>query len=238
MRIAICDDKAEITMQMKEYLLSMRNMIESRMDISIFNAADDFLYEVENNASYDAVFMDIDLGELNGIDIAKRIYEKHPVTMIAFITGHRQYIHDVFDVQPCGFIEKPILKENVKKVFELIVKKCDELPKLCYNVGGSQKSIMLREIVYLKSDSRKIIVTGIKGNDVFYGKMDEVDEKLQRLSSNFVRISQSYIINAKYIKSISYTEVVLNDNGKNTTLSISQRYRAQVKKWYINQNIT
>lgn len=238
MRIAICDDKAEITMQMKEYLLSMRNMIESRMDISIFNAADDFLYEVENNASYDAVFMDIDLGELNGIDIAKRIYEKHPVTMIAFITGHRQYIHDVFDVQPCGFIEKPILKENVKKVFELIVRKCDELPKLCYNVGGSQKSIMLREIIYLKSDSRKIIVTGIKGNDVFYGKMDEVDEKLQRLSSNFVRISQSYIVNAKYIKAISYTEVVLNDNGGNTTLNISQRYRAQVKKWYINQNMT
>lgn len=238
MRIAICDDKAEITMQMKEYLLSMRNMIESRMDISIFNAADDFLYEVENSVSYDAVFMDIDLGELNGIDIAKRIYEKHPVTMIAFITGHRQYIHDVFDVQPCGFIEKPILKENVKKVFELIVRKCDELPKLCYNIGGSQKSTMLREIIYLKSDGRKIIVTGINGNDVFYGKMDEVDEKLQRLSSNFVRISQSYIVNAKYIKAISYTEVVLNDNGGNTTLSISQRYRAQVKKWYINQNIT
>lgn len=237
MRIAICDDKEEITMQMKEYLISMGNMVESKMDIRTFNEADDFMYEVENNAPYDAVFMDIDLGKLNGIDIAKRIYDRHPFTMIAFITGHRQYIHDVFDVQPCGFIEKPIHKENVKKVFELIVKKCDELPKLCYNVGGSQKCIMLRDVVYLKSDGRKIIVTTMSENDSFYGKMNELDEKLQKLSSNFVRISQSYIVNAKYIKSISYTEIVLKNSKGNITLSISQRYRTQVKKWYINQNM-
>lgn len=236
MRIAICDDKAEITMQMKEYLLSMKNMIESRMEIYVFNEADDFLYEIENGIIYDAVFMDIDLGKSNGIDLAKRIYDKYPATMIAFITGHRQYIHDVFDVQPCGFIDKPILKEKVEKVFKNIVKKCDELPKLSYSVNGSLKCVMLREIAYLKSDGRKIILTGINIVDEFYGKMDEIDEKLQKLSSNFVRISQSYIINEKYIKEISYAEVVLNVNGNIIELSISQKYRVQVKKWYMEQN--
>lgn len=237
MRIAICDDKREITMQMKEYLFSMKNMIESRMDIFVFNDADDFLYELENSMPYDAIFMDIDLGESNGIDVAKRVYEKYPATMIAFITAHKQYIHDVFDVQPCGFIEKPLLKENVEKVFQLIVKKCDELPKLSYSVNGSLKCIMLRDIIYLKSDGRKIILTGTKDKAEFYGKMDDIDEKLQKLSSNFVRINQSYIINEKYIKAINYTEVVLNENGKNIELNISQKYRAQVKKWYINQNM-
>lgn len=236
MRIAICDDKAEITMQMKEYLFSMKNMIESRMDINAFNDADDFLYEMENGVLYNAIFMDIDLGKSNGIDLAKRVYEKYPATMIAFITAHKQYIHDVFDVQPCGFIEKPLLKENVEKVFNLIVKKCDELPKLSYSVNGSQKCIMLRDIIYLKSEGRKIIVTVTNDNVEFYGKMDEIDERLQKLSSNFVRINQSYIINEKYIKAINYTEVVLNDSGKNVELNISQKYRAQVKKWYINQN--
>lgn len=73
MRIAICDDKEEITMQMKEYLISMGNMVESKMDIRTFNEADDFMYEVENNAPYDAVFMDIDLGKLNGIDIWQKM---------------------------------------------------------------------------------------------------------------------------------------------------------------------
>lgn len=235
MRIAICDDKTEITMQMKEYLLSMKNKIESRMDIYVFNEAEDFSYEIESDIHYDAVFMDIDLGKLNGIDLAKRIYEKYPATMIAFITGHRQYIHDVFDVQPCGFIEKPILRERVEKVFELIVKKCDELPKLSYSINGTLKNIMLKEIAYLKSDGRKIILKGINTNDEFYGKMDEMDEKLKKLSSNFVRISQSYIINEKYIKEISYTEIVLNVNGQDVELSISQKYRVQVKKWYMEQ---
>lgn len=237
MRIAICDDKKDITMQMQEYLYSMENLIESKMELFVYNEAADFLYEVETGVPFDAVFTDIDLGETNGIDIAKRIYEKYPATMIAFITGHQQFIHDVFDVQPCGFIEKPILKEKVEKVYKLIVRKCDELPKLDYSVNGNQKYIMLKEIIYLKSDGRKIKITGINNNDdEFYGKMDEIDDKLQKLSSSFARISQSYIINEKYIKAISYTEVVLNVNGNDVEFSISQKYRVQVKKWYMNQN--
>ena len=147
MRIAVCDDKKEITKQMEEYLLSMKDMAESKLEVFVFNDADDFLYDMVNSVPYDAVFMDIDLGKSNGIDLAKRIYENYGATMIAFITGYRQFIGDVFAVQPCGFIEKPILRDKVKEVFENIVKKCDDLPKLIYKVNGSVKCSLLREII-------------------------------------------------------------------------------------------
>ena len=181
--------------------------------------------------------MDIDLGIANGIELAKQVYDKYPATMIAFITGHKQLIKDVFDVQPCGFIEKPLLRESVMRVFEIIVKKCDEIPKFNYVSNGSLKCVMLREIIYLRSDGRKILITGLNFKDEYYGKLDEADEKLQKLSRNFVRVSQSYIINEKYIKEISYTEVVINVEGKDVTVNISQKYRSQVKKWYMSRSL-
>lgn len=66
---------------------------------------------------------------------------------------------------------------------------------------------------------------------VFYGKMEEVEQKLNQLSNNFLRINQSIIINTRYIKEINYYSVVLEADNKKYVFNISQKYRVPVRKW-------
>ena len=231
MRIAICDDEKEITEEVKDYLCDIQKELDSRMDIYLFHDAKDFLYEIEEMYPYDIVFLDIEIGLYNGIHIAEKLKKKYPATIIIFITGHYQYVYDVFDVQPCGFIKKPLKKKDVEHTFYMALKQSESMPVFEYNYNGRFYRIYLKEIYYITSEKRKIFIIKSDNMGVFYGKMEEVEQKLNQLSNNFLRINQSIIINIRYIKEINYYSVVLEADNKKYVFNISQKYRVPVRKW-------
>lgn len=232
MRIAVCDDEKNTLEEVRDYIKDIARQMNMGVQIHLFQNARDLEYEIENGLQYDIAFFDIKIGEQNGIDIANKMKEKYPTTMIAFITGNYQYVYDVFDSQPCGFIKKPIEKEKIEYVFKKAVKLCDNIPAFSYSIRGKRNKIYLNDIYYIISDKRKIILKTRDGDKVYYEKMDEVEEKLQGMSSNFIRIGQSMIINARYIKEMDYQTVIVSPDGKKSEqFNISQKYRGQVKKW-------
>lgn len=232
MRIAVCDDEKSTLEEVRGYINDMARQMNIVAQIHLFQNTRDLEYEIENGLQYDIVFLDIKIGDQNGIDIANKMKEKYPTTMIAFMTGHYQYVYDVFDAQPCGFIKKPIEKEKIEHVFKKAVKLCDNMPAFSYSSHGKRNRIYLNDIYYIISDKRKIILKTRDGDKIYYEKMNEVEKKLQEMSSNFIRIGQSMIINARYIKEIDYQTVIVSMDGKKSEqFNISQKYRGQVKKW-------
>lgn len=229
MRIAICDDEKEIMEEMKGYLCAVQRKLDSKMDIHLFNDAEDLIYEIDEMPPYDIVFLDIEIGSYNGIQIAERFRTKHPATVIIFITGHYQYVYDVFDVQPCGFIRKPLKKEDVEHVFCRAIEQCENMPVLEYSYNSHFYRVYLKDICYITSEKRLINIVKSEDQGTFYGKLDDVEQKLQRMSGNFLRINQSVIINIRYIKEINYHMVILESSNHRWTFNISQKYRVQVR---------
>ncbi len=231
MRIAICDDEKEITEEVKAYLCNIQKDLDSRMDIFLFHEAKDFIYEIEEMYPYDIVFLDIEIGLYNGIHIAEKLRKKYPTVVIIFITGHCQYVYDVFDVQPCGFIKKPLKKKDIEHVFYMALKQCESMPVFEYNYKSHFYRVYLKEIYYITSEKRKILIMKSESQGIFYGKMEEVEKKLNQLSNNFLRINQSVIINTRYLKEINYYTVALEIDSKKYMFNISQKYRVAVRKW-------
>lgn len=225
MKIAICDDEQEILDEVKEYV----KQFDSQFEVFTYQNISDF--EVEDGIQYDLVFMDIELGEENGILLAKKIKEQYPTTMIAFITAHDKYIREVFDAQPCGFIDKPIQKEEIERVLNL-VRENNGTQMFSYEIAGKQYTIYLDEICYVMSMGRKIILRTRRGDIEYYGKLNEEAKILTEKSRNFIRIGQSVVVNRKYIVGINYTTIDVNYNGKIEQLSITQKYRERVSAWY------
>lgn len=230
MRIAVCDDEKEILEEVAGYLQELQKEEEQKIDIRSFQNAEDLLYEIEEMAPYDIVFLDIEMGTRNGISVAENIKKRYPTTLIIFMTGYYQYVYDVFDVQPCGFLRKPLRKDEFKHVYDKAVQQCDRRPVLEYNNKGHFYRIFLKDIWFITSEKRQIVIMLKDGEARYYGKLAEVEQSLHKRSNNFWRISQSVIINNRYLKEISYHTVTLENGEDKWTFNISQAYRVSIRE--------
>ncbi len=63
----------------------------------------------------DIAFLDIEMGEMNGLFVAKRLKEIYHQTNIIFVTGYSSYAKNAFELHASGYILKPIDSEQVEK---------------------------------------------------------------------------------------------------------------------------
>ncbi len=66
----------------------------------------------------DTAFLDIEMPEMNGVELAKRIIQRYPQCNIIFLTGHTEYMLPAFDIHSSGYLVKPFSSDMVRDVLE------------------------------------------------------------------------------------------------------------------------
>lgn len=230
MKIAVCDDEKHTLKELEEVLRNLSKRLDEIPEIHCFCSAGDFLYEIEDKTDVDIAFLDIELGDDNGIRVAQRLRASNPAALIIFMTGYYHYVFDVFEVQPFGFLKKPLLKENVERVFLRAVEHCDSMPSYEYQKNGRYYRVLLKDIVYFISDKRQVCFAAKSEEIQFYAKLDDVQRKVEGQSKNFMRVSQSVLVNVRYIKEIQFNSITVGAGEKSWTFGISQKYRQDVRR--------
>lgn len=77
----------------------------------------------------DAVFLDINMPQLQGIDAASAILERSPDTDIIFVTAFDQYAVEAFELNALDYILKPVNIERLRKTVERLIKKAAPIHK-------------------------------------------------------------------------------------------------------------
>ena len=120
MRILVCDDEQRYCQIINEYILA--NFDEnSEGVIEIFNSAKELVEFCLKNEP-DVLFLDIELGDINGIEVAKYLRNEFPTLIIVYITNHPDYVFSCFETEPLNFLKKPIDKIEFDKTFQRIIK--------------------------------------------------------------------------------------------------------------------
>ena len=234
LNIAICDDEKKVAEELKADLLSLQMPISSEMEISLFSSAQNLEYEILEGKEFDILFLDIEIGAVNGIALAEKIQKQIPEAEIIFITGHYQYVYDTFRVRPCGFLRKPFDLGEIRQTFCRAVEFCNDARTFSYHVKQGTYRIDLQDIYYFMSVNRKILMITKRGEISYYGKLDDAEKQLKELTSGFIRISKSFLVNAKYITGIRNDSVDITLPARSERLGISQAYRGRVKQQYMN----
>ena len=63
-------------------------------------------------------FLDIEMRDMNGLELAKRLKDRHGDTNIVFVTGYSEYALDAFDLHASGYLLKPATVEKVRDAME------------------------------------------------------------------------------------------------------------------------
>lgn len=158
----------------------------------------------------DLVFLDIEMNDINGFELAKHINSIYPNTMIIFLTGHTSFALTGYEYQPVDFLIKPVnilrleqaltraknLKYNIKEKKET---------KIGIHIEGGFEIINVNDICYIEKSGRKVYIVCENGEK--YNSRDSL-QKLEDIFGNygFYRSHQSFLVPIEKIKSIQIDE--------------------------------
>lgn len=98
-------------------LIRVLEKVYNDVNIQGFQKGKDALEEVKNllkkEERLDYAFLDIEMQEMSGIELAKRLKEICPSVRILFVSAHNQYACEAFQLHAKGYILKPATKELI-----------------------------------------------------------------------------------------------------------------------------
>ena len=217
MKIAVCDDDRTI----REELSRLIQKQVSDTDIGRYQSGEEL---INAGGIFDIYFLDIEMGKMSGMDIARHIRGLEESggqrSIIIFVTGYREYMEAAFDVNAFHYLVKPIDEEKFSEVFSRAWKDASvfcEQEKKCIIVksSGAQQKLLLKNIYYIESGNKKVIIHTTDGTLEVYGKMEELEN---RLGSIFYRCHRCYLVNMEKISAYSADNIQVI-NGDNLLLA-------------------
>ena len=178
-KIAICDDEASVI----EYISSIVTEWESQSGHSVtlrtFSSAESFLFSYEDENDYDILLLDIEMGNMDGVSLAKTIRKKNETVQIVFITGYSEYIFEGYEVAALHYLMKPVKPE---KLFEVLDRATEKLEKnervLTLFHSGEMIRIPLHEISYIDVNGNTYVYMGTEDGIVYKALFSENEELL------------------------------------------------------------
>lgn len=228
-KIGICDDVIITTQEIESYILEVSNYYPQKIEIEIFYSGEEFCDRLNEDCHFDIIFMDIEMGNINGIDAIKKLREKNQETLIIYVSSKQNYFMDLFEVQPFQFILKPINQDEFNRKFELAYEKiCRQSYCFEFKIGTTIVRIPVKDIICFESCQRYIFMMTKDNSYKFYMKLSEIKKELEEY--NFLLLHQSYLVNLEYIKEMHYSYAVLLNNQ---VINISEKRRKDIRKEYI-----
>lgn len=220
--IAVCDDEKEMRAMLSGSIERQMELSGEPCRITEFADGAKLLAQLkENPYSIDILFLDIEMGMENGVDIARRLRRENKDCILIFVTGYAEYVFHGYEVGALNYILKPYEERKIKDVLEEALRRMDKGKERFITVpsGNSLIRVPVKEILYFTSRLRKVAAVSEEKEWEFYGKLGDL-EKL--VPAGFVRIHQRYLVNLLYVDRVEKDSVLL----KGERLPVSrQRYQ-------------
>lgn len=209
-KIAICDD-SDADRQLIAGLVSSWGISTGHtVQISSFSSAENFLFHYAGKSDYDMLLLDIEMEEMDGVTMAKKLRSDNDTIQIVFITGYSDYILEGYEVAALHYLMKPVREDKLFSVLDRAAEKLSKNEKvLNLKIGGEMLRIPICQIRYAE----------VFGNYVTIHASDDLTVKMtlgeleKELDDRFFRVGRSVIVNLTKIGRVTKAEIKLNDGA-------------------------
>lgn len=223
MKIAICDDDEKDRMLMLRLVSEYLDMHNYHIRIDEYHTGEAFL--ASNVSEYDLVILDIFMGELNGIETAKKLVQDNPNTQIIFCSTSNVYAAESYDVSALRYFIKPISKEKLFGTLDRFFHVHTSLRTLTYKQNRMDESVYLADILWVEADGHRSILHTRKGDIVTRTPFAQICDQLK--DADFVKPIRYAFVSLQFIASIPTDVLILTDG---TEVPISRDQRPAMKK--------
>lgn len=229
-KIAICDDEQNQIEYITSIAASWSAHEGHSCEIRTFASAEAFLFEYEEDKSYDILLLDVEMKNMNGIELAKRIRKDNNHAEIIFITSHFEFVGEGYEVDALHYLIKPISSDKLTQVLTKAVEKLSvEPPSVVITCEGETVKLYESDILYVESFLHYIV---IHTKDKEFKIKENMSVFENKVSDDFYRIHRSYLVSLKHITRISRTSV----NIGSTELPLSRGKYDDINRAFIEHN--
>ncbi len=216
LKAAICDDEGVQIQYLAAILNAWADKNNYTVDILSFPSAEAFLFAYSEDKDFDLLLLDIEMKELSGVELAKRIRVQDARVQIIFITGYPDYMAEGYEVAAVHYLLKPVSGGKLEQVLDRAVK----------NLGGTEKYLTVRfdrqteyipysQIRYIEAQLQYVVIyTHTKE----YRMKASLSDMEKELDDSFFRCQRSYIINLGQVQKIK-SNCVLLKSGETIPIS-------------------
>ena len=182
---------------------------------------------------FDLSFLDIDMPEMNGLEVANQLSEINKSGQIIFLSQREDLVFECLKFHPFGFIRKSKLIDDfslmMNQYYQTIANTESDDAKIDFIDKTKTVSFKLKEIVYIEGDRNyQKVVLRDKTSQNIRVQMGSLEEKLK--GHGFIRIHKGYLLNYLYIRSIEGEEVYLTTG---VSLPLAKKRKDEIMKQYL-----
>ncbi len=218
MRIAVVDDEKIFR---KKFIAILENYFKNIDYVFCdYSCGTELLEQYRSGVTFDAIFLDIEMPDPDGMKTAKKIREYSEDVPILFLTSHTEKAMEGYEVGAFRFMPKDISVEKLNCVLNDLSERFNRTKRLILKCGNEENIISPDSVILAESDNN--IVRFITADNVYSVRMrfSNAYDLLNDSMPVFVRIHRGIIVNLIHV--IKYSDkAVTTDNNQSVPISKS-----------------
>ena len=243
-KIMVCDDDRALQEILRQRIKKFCEDAKIPCSIVCCDSGKDVLREEPHP---DILFLDIQMPDRNGMEIAQELHMRRCRSILIFVTALSEYVYDAFDVGAFHYLVKPFSDEKLRDVLYKALRQYEERhdsdgsateqseaqetgqikqqEAILIKKGGISMKVLLDDIIYAEVFNRKVMLHTTTGNIEYYGKLTELSEKA---GTDFCRTHRAYLVNFKYVEKYNATTIWLE---RGTALISKKQFPGFVRRY-------
>jgi DNA-binding LytR/AlgR family response regulator len=231
MKIGICEDEIVEIEYIKKLIKSWGDEKKSVCFIESFYSAEEFLFKYETGNPFDLLILDIQMKEINGMELAKKVRAMDINVKIIFLTGIKDYVFEGYEVGAARYILKPLKEKDFFKTLDTISKELKESAHnyFVFSYEGENIKVSYEEIIKIEVDGHYVNMLTIDNECRWKESLLKMKERLE--SKVFVMANRSAMVNVMHIEKITKNDCIMCGN---IVVPISRNNYKDVNEAFIN----
>lgn len=227
MRLALCDDEKVFLNILVTTIREHTDVFESEADTYLSGFS--LLEALKSGISYDALFLDIEMGDIDGLTLAGKIREFLPNIPIIFLTSHTELAIDGYEVSAMRFLKKPIDKEKLFQTLDDLKAMSDGRKGVIIKEAGEEIVIVPSEVLFLESDNNDVRIVTSDKTFITRMKLTDAVELLNSVTDTVRRVHRCSAVNMTHVARIRDREKdIILDSG--AVVPLSKSYLSEFKE--------
>ncbi len=228
MKLAICDDNVQFAEMLAKKIENITQSIDE-VTIDLFSNGNELL---NSNIDFTILFLDIELENESGLEIAANLRRKKSNCIIIFVSSYIQYAPLGYNVKAFAYLLKSTIDDSLEFTLVDAFKTIDfENRTISFADGHAIKEIYLKDILFIESENKYIRIYTVD-KSIFRTRMSSKDTYESLKYFGFEKIQKSYIINFRHVSLLKNYVAYINDTPYQ--LKISPKLWKGVLSNYIN----
>lgn len=208
-QIFLCDDDPAFVQQLSQMLEDLARGYGEKVEIRQTVHPRQILPEQLRDV--DIAFLDIDMGQVNGIDLARALRRAGCRALLIFATNYPEYAPEGYEVSAFRFLDKSRLAQKLPYYFSQALNALHRRQdQVLLRWGREEACFPACCLVWAETSQRRLLLHMTQYHTSLLPcgkKMMELEQQLAPLG--FLRVHQSFLVNMQYIRKLQSTGVAL-----------------------------